>query len=44
MYVEGVCNDTTIAMIWLVLCFALEEGNIVGEAMNFDFYNITETV
>ena len=24
-------------------CFALEKENIVGEAMNFGFYNITET-
>ena len=44
MYVEGVRNDTIITMIWPVFCFALEEGNIVGEAMNFGFYNITKTL
>ena len=40
---EEVCNDTVIAMIRPVLYFVLEKGNIVGEAMNFGFHNITKT-
>ena len=48
MYVEGLSNDTAIAMIQQVLCFALEKGNItsgfynIGEAITSGFYNITD--
>ena len=47
MYVEGLGNDTALAMIQQVLCFALEKGNItsgfynIGEAITSGFYNIT---
>ena len=39
-YVEGVQNDTAIAMICPILYFASEKRNIVGAAINFGFYII----